>query len=159
MNFQGKPKMKETNKVKEYPSITQYMTKFDDLVKFKPDQPISEAIELILDKRISGGPVLDDMNHLVGILSEKDCLEVLMETAYNNMPNSQRTVSQFMTPAPQIHTVDASSDIVDVAQLFLKSYVRRFPVLDGDVMVGQVSRRDILKGTREMEKTTWNEKN
>lgn len=153
MNFKGHQETDDSKHVKEYEPITKYMTKSNYLQTFTPDQPIEEAIDIIVNKRISGGPVLDDDGKLVGMLSEKDCLKVLVEGAYHNMPMVQRTVADYMTK--DVKTIPADKDVLDAANIFLNSFVRRFPVLDGTVLVGQVSRRDILRAAQEIQKTNW----
>ncbi|MGB0521966.1 MAG: CBS domain-containing protein [Flammeovirgaceae bacterium] len=153
MNFKGPRETDDAKQVQEYASVTKYMTKINNLYTFSPNQPIKEAIDTIIEKRISGGPVLDDDGNLVGMLSEKDCLKILVEGAYHNMPMVQRTVEDYMTS--DLKTIQADKDVLDAANLFLNSFVRRFPVLDGKVLVGQISRRDILKAAQDIKKTHW----
>ncbi len=52
-------------------------------------------------------------------------------------------VSQYMTPDPQ--TIEASMSIIDLASLFLTSRLRRHPVVQDYRLVGQISRRDVLR--------------
>jgi len=153
MNFKGHQETDDTKHVKEYQPVTKYMTRVNHLHTFSPDQSIESAIEVIIGKKISGGPVLDGNGKLVGMLSEKDCLKVLVEETYHNLPMVQRTVAHYMST--EVKTISAEQDVVDAASLFLNSFVRRFPVMDGNVLVGQISRRDILKATQEMKKTNW----
>jgi len=151
MNFKSatSPKTKQ----KGYDTVKKYMVHVTKLITFSPDQTISEAIDIILEKRISGAPVLEKTGRLVGMLSEKDCLRLIIDRAYHNLPNAHNKVSDYMTK--EIRTVSAELDIVTVANRFLVSPVRRFPVVEDDVLIGQVSRRDILKAAREIEATTW----
>ena len=58
-----------------------------------------------------------------------------------------------MTPDPISITLD--HDVLDVADAFLKSHFRRFPVLENGKLVGLVSRRDILSAALKIEHTTW----
>jgi CBS domain-containing protein len=108
----------------------------------------------LLSKRISGAPVLDDQFKLVGLISEKDCLKLMIDSVYHNLPVSKGKVSQYMTT--NLKTVSVEADIVDVANEFLKTNFKRFPVVDGSGrLVGQVSRRDILSAIKAMNVTTW----
>lgn len=111
------------------------------LVTFSPDMNIHEAIGILLDKRISGAPVLDSNGALVGMLSKKDCLKVVFSSQYHD--DWGGPVRDFMSMP--VETLDAGLDLVSVAQLFLGSHFRRFPVLRDGKLVGQVSRYDILK--------------
>jgi len=110
------------------------------LITFTPDTDIHEAIRILLDKRISGAPVVDAEGRLVGVLSKKDCLKVVFSTQYHD--DWGGPVRDFMS-AP-VETLDADLDIVSAAQAFLKSNFRRFPVLRDGRLVGQVSRYDVL---------------
>lgn len=111
------------------------------LVTFAPDTNIHEAIRVLLDKRISGAPVVDADGVLVGVLSKKDCLKIVFSSQYHD--DWGGPVSDFMSTG--VETLDADMDLVSAAQLFLASHFRRFPVLRDDRLVGQVSRYDILR--------------
>lgn len=111
------------------------------LVTFTPDTNIHQAIRILLDRRFSGAPVVDDDGNLVGMLSKKDCLKITFSTRYHD--DRGGPVSDFMS-AP-VETLDADTDIVKAAQLFLENHFRRFPVLRGGRLVGQISRHDILE--------------
>ncbi|MDH5411880.1 MAG: CBS domain-containing protein [Alphaproteobacteria bacterium] len=111
------------------------------LVTFSPDMNIHEAIRILLDKRISGAPVVDSNGALVGMLSKKDCLKIVFSSQYHD--DWGGPVRDFMSVP--VETLDADMDLVSAAQRFLESHFRRFPVLRDGKLVGQVSRYDILK--------------
>jgi len=115
------------------------------LVTFSPDTNIHEAIRILLEKRISGAPVVDAGGALVGVLSKKDCLKIVFSSRYHD--DRGGPVREFMSTA--VETIDAALDVVSAAQHFLDSHFRRFPVLREGKLVGQVSRYDILKGLTE----------
>lgn len=111
------------------------------LVTFKPDMDVLDAIQELQHNRIAGAPVVDDQGVLVGMLSELDCLKVALNAGYYG--DSGGPVSEFMTP--DVETVDADMNIIDLAQKFLQYGYRRFPVLRNNRLVGQISRRDVLR--------------
>jgi CBS domain-containing protein len=111
-----------------------------ELVTFHPDQNIHEAIHILLEKRISGAPVVDDAGKLVGILSRKDCLRIAFNTCYHDGWGG--LVQDYMVI--DIKTLDASLDITSAVQLFLDAPFRRFPVMRQGQLVGLVCRHDIL---------------
>jgi len=111
------------------------------LITVSPDMNIHEAIRILLDKRISGAPVVDENGALVGMLSKKDCLKIVFSSRYHD--DWGGPVRDYMS-AP-VETLDADMDLVSAAQAFLDSHFRRFPVLRDGKLVGQVSRYDILK--------------
>jgi predicted transcriptional regulator len=151
MNFTGKRATNDQKHVQQYESVAKYMAK--DLITFKPDQPIHEAIDVMLSKRISGAPVLNEKGELVGMLSEKDCLKIIVDRAYHNQPNQKSNVQDYMSTV--VATIDIDKDILDVANMFLNTNYRRFPVVENGKLKGQVSRRDIMRATRELKGTTW----
>jgi CBS domain-containing protein len=117
------------------------------LVTFMPDTSIHDAIRVLLDRRISGAPVVDADGTLVGVLSKKDCLKIVFSSQYHD--DRGGPVRDFMSTP--VETLDAEQDFVSAAQRFLDSHMRRFPVLREGKLVGQVSRADILEvltGTR-----------
>ncbi len=111
------------------------------LVTFKPDTDVLDAIHELVQNRIAGAPVVDDQGELLGMLSELDCLKVALNAGYYG--DSGGPVSEFMTP--DVETVDADMNIIDLAQKFLQYGYRRFPVLRNNRLVGQISRRDVLR--------------
>lgn len=123
-------------------SVKDYMAK--DLVTFSPETNVLSAIRTLLKHKISGAPVVDDNNQVVGMISEKDCLQTFLGSSYYN--EMGELVSEIMT-SPVI-TVDANASIVEVAEKFLKNNYRRFPVLEQGELIGQISRRDILKAIK-----------
>jgi CBS domain-containing protein len=127
----------------QYETIRKYMVPLSKMVIFKPDQPIQDVISTIIDKKISGAPVLDDQGHLVGMISEKDCLRIIVDQAYYNMPAETRRVSDYMTA--KVQTLAPTTNIVEAAVEFLNSPIRRFPVVENGMLIGQVSRRHILR--------------
>lgn len=119
-----------------------------ELITLKPDQPIDQAVALLLEKRISGAPVVDDAGALIGILSEKDCLALLANAAMHNSPSGAE-VANFMTR--EVKTIPEEMDLITVASTFIANPFRRLPVLDADGnLVGQVSRRDVLRGIQRL---------
>jgi len=150
MNFTGKREEK-TTEVMTYDSVAKYMA--TNLFTFSPDQGIDEAIDIMLEKRISGGPVLDSHGSLIGMLSERDCLKIMVDAAYLNYPAGRGTVGDYMTK--DVKTIDINKDVLDAANLFLSGTVRRFPVVENGKLKGQISRRDIMKAARELKGTTW----
>lgn len=111
------------------------------LVTFQPDTNIHKAIHVLLDKRISGAPVVGANGDLVGVLSKKDCLKIVFSTAYHH--DRGGPVSAYMSA--DVHTLDAHMTVAVAAEHFVNSPYRRFPVLQDGKLVGQVSRHDVLK--------------
>ena len=132
--------------------ITKYMA--TDLITFRPDTEIITVIETLLQQKISGAPVLNDKNEVIGVIDDKDCMRVLIDSVFNNQPVSNFKVEMYMSNVYKTIRVDA--DVLDVANEFLKSAFKRLLVVDEKGrLVGQVSRRDILNAIKIMNITTW----
>ena len=119
--------------------VKDYMSR--SLVTFKPDTNIRDAIHALVKHRIAGAPVIDDEGNLVGMLSEFDCMKVALHAAYHETFGGP--VSEYMTT--DVSTVDAQMSIIDLAETFAQKGFRRFPVTDHNRLVGQISRRDVLR--------------
>ncbi len=112
-----------------------------ELLAFRPETSIHEAIKALIDNRYSGAPVVDADGNLVGVLSRKDCLKIVFSTSYHQDWGGR--VGEYMSSP--VETIDADTDLVSAAQIFLNSHYRRFPVLRDGHLVGQVSRADLLR--------------
>jgi len=125
-----------------------------NLITLRENMNVYFAIGLLLKNNISGAPVVDKNNNLIGILSEKDCLRIFADISYKNMPVSKTiilgrgTVEEFMTKS--VSTVDSNTDLFQVAETFLQNNFRRIPVLKNNKLVGQISRRDVLKAIKDL---------
>jgi len=119
--------------------VKDYMSK--TLVTFKPDTGVLDAVHTLVKHRIAGAPVVDDEGNLIGMLSEFDCMKVALQAGYYG--DFGGPVSEYMTKG--VKTVNAEMSIVDLAQEFAEKGFRRFPVTDRNRLVGQISRRDVLR--------------
>ncbi len=131
--------------------VKDFMTK--QLITFSPDDSIYAVLHTLVEKNISGGPVTDENGKLIGIISEGDCLKQVVRGKYTNTPELIGKVRDYMTPDPV--TIGPDENIMTVAKLFLKLRLRRFPVLDGDKLVGQISQRDVMYAIDSLENETW----
>jgi len=114
------------------------MTK--EVLSIKPATSIIEAIDTLLENKISGLPVVDDEQNLVGIVSEKDLLHIL----FKDNINVGDTVEEYMSKKVNHFTDEAS--VYDICGFFLQSNNRRVPIVNQEgQLVGVVSRRDVLK--------------
>ena len=111
------------------------------LVTFSPDTDVLDAIHTLVQHGISGAPVVDDHGNLVGMLSEFDCMKIVLTAGYHGEPGGP--VSDYMVS--DVRTVDAEMSIIDAAEHFLESRLRRYPVIKDNRLVGQISRRDVLR--------------
>lgn len=151
-SFQGRRAKEVTKKQYHAPILVEdHMSK--KLVTFRPDQSILEVMESFAKYRISGGPVLDDSGFLVGIVSEADCMKQISESRYFNQPIGDRIVEDFMSK--EVETIPNDMSIFDAAGIFHKTGRRRLPVLKEGLIVGQISRKDVVVAALKLNANNW----
>ncbi len=116
------------------------------LVTLSPNMDAFEAIALLLKYRISGAPVVDPERNYLGVFSERCCMSLLVEGAYQQLPSVQ--VYAYMDI--DAITIDEEMDLLSIAQIFLSTHARRLPVVEDRKLVGQISRRDVLSAIHTM---------
>ena len=123
------------------------------LITFKPEQSINEVIETLLSKRISGAPVVNDENELIGVISEGDCLKEVVKGKYDNLPILSGKVSEYMST--QVVSISSETNIFEAAKMFLGRRIRRFPVIKDGKLIGQISQKDIMKAVLKLKSENW----
>lgn len=127
--------------------VTKYMA--TNLITFTPETEIQEVIDTLLENRITGAPVVNSQKELVGLIDDKDCLRVLFDSSYHNQPVDNHTVAHYMTSV--MKTIKSDCDIYEVANIFLTEKYKRLVVVDDKgKMVGQISRRDVLRAIHDI---------
>lgn len=139
--------------------IKEVMTR--DVTSISPQISAKEALDLLLKMEISGLPVIDEKNKLVGMFTEKDILRNVLPSyiekvgrfVYEENPKligkkfqylKDLSVSKLM--CKDVVTVDENTSLCEVARLMLTQKVRRIPVLDKEKKVlGIVAREDIIR--------------
>lgn len=117
------------------------MTK--NVVTVQKDTPVIEAVRLLVKHQVSGLPVVDEDNNLVGMFSEKDALELLQSS------ESPLEVKDYMTK--DVISFDVKDSLIDICRCLIKHHFRRVPITrEGKKLAGVVSRHDIMKKILEM---------
>ena len=108
---------------------------------FSPDSDIYDAVQQLLTNNLTGTAVVDEQGVLLGMLSERDCLTVLVGGAFEGLPSGN--VKDYMTSPAE--SVGPTASLYDLVHLFLTRSYRKLPVVDKQGrVIGQVSRRDAL---------------
>jgi len=119
--------------------VREYMSK--RLITLKPETNVVEAMDVLLKAKISGAPVVDDDGKLVGILSEVDLMQIIVQDSYYD--ESMGIVGDYMRSP--VDTISPELDIYTLAEMFISQSRRRYPVVSEGRLVGQISRRDVLR--------------
>ncbi len=121
--------------------VSDYMA--TSLITFRPEQSIYEVVHTLITLKISGGPVVNENNELVGIISEGDCLKEVVKGKYHDMPVLSGTVEEHM--ARSVVSIPPTMCVFDVAKMFLERRLRRFPVVHDNKLIGQISQKDVMR--------------
>ena len=131
------------------------------VISVHPSDPISDVAQVLVDRQISGVPVVDDHGTVLGVVSEADYLlkesgaerdqvsrmRRILESADTRMARRQkleaRTVGELMT-SPAM-TIDPRRSVSEAARLMTSKHVNRLPVLDAGRLVGIVTRADLVR--------------
>ncbi len=109
-----------------------------NVVTLSPKDSAEVAVRILLRHEISGAPVLDDDNMLVGIISEFQLLSVIYDQATNSTP-----VGDLMTT--NVISVHEDAQLSEIADVLISRRIRRVPVVNHGRLKGLVSRRDLLR--------------
>jgi len=124
--------------------IRDYMA--TELVTVTPDTEILRAAHLLMDNNIGGAPVVDAGGRLAGMLTEKDLMRVVLNAGYYSEYGGR--VADYMTTT--VETIGPDESVVAVAKRFLEKRYHRYPVVENDRLIGQISRRDLLRALSEL---------
>lgn len=136
-----------------------------DPITVRPQTPLSEAIKILAEKRISGLPVIDDNGKLVGVISETDLMwqetgvepppYVMFLDSVIYLENPKRyekeihkalgqTVEEAMTTKPI--TIKPEQSLREAARLMHEKHIRRLPVVNAESkVVGIITQGDIIR--------------
>ncbi len=140
--------------IRNVPTVAQIMS--PKVFTLDPDMPISEAIDLLLSRKASGAPVVDKEGRLVGILSEKDCLRVLSNEMWDGESTVRDKVRDYASDVKQ--SLEPQMDLFSAAQRFLQCHFATLPVIEGDQLVGIITRQDMLRGVKRFQQALLQEK-
>ncbi|HET6182917.1 MAG TPA: CBS domain-containing protein [Acetobacteraceae bacterium] len=131
------------------------------VIAINEDAPLSQAVRLMLDGRVSGMPVLDKEGRPVGVLTEGDLLRRAETGTAGDAPGwfasvfrpgrlaedyirtHGRRVGEVMTP--KVITIDEDTPLAEIAQIMERQRIKRLPVVRDGKVVGIVSRADLLR--------------
>jgi len=110
------------------------------VITIRPDAPIYEAIRLMANRNLTGLPVVDAELNLVGVLSEKDVLRLLYETA----DRADQTVADYMST--DVPSLDVNASLIDLCDQLIDSSARVMPLTENGKLCAVASRSDLIQG-------------
>jgi len=119
--------------------VRDYMKPADHL--FKVETSVEEVVKTLAKNHIVGGPVVDTEQRLVGFITEQDCIEKMLNDTYYS--DSHGVAEDIMRKDPL--SVSPDDDILYLAEKMLEKRPKIYPVVEGDKIVGIISRAQVLK--------------
>jgi CBS domain-containing protein len=126
------------------PQARDFMTRHVECIT--PDMPLAAIIDFLERHNVSNAPVIEERGGrkvLVGFVSERDCLEYLANESFFGSPAPPQTAATIMRKHPVC--VQPQTELFTLASIFVHHGYRHLPVVEDGVLLGIVSRRDILK--------------
>ncbi len=102
--------------------------------------PLTKVVKTLLSNHVTGLPVVDDHRHVLGFVSEQDCIHALLVSSYHCEGDPIVDDVMFRNPV----TVSPEMSVVDLAQNLGAGKPKVYPVVDHDKLVGIVTRSGIL---------------
>jgi CBS domain-containing protein len=142
-------------------TIAQLMT--PEVITVAASATLREAATLLVEKQISGAPVVDEKGMVVGMLSESDLLNEARKraalprtAAFGFFVTSEETLMRLYhegadlpvssVMSSNVHSVTPEATTTEASRLLLSKKINRVPVLDSEgKLVGIVTREDLLK--------------
>ena len=103
-----------------------------NVITSRAETSVTDVVQMLSKYRFTGLPVVDDDNHLIGVVSESDVIGKAGETVAEIMTNGA-------------YTVTADTPLGEAAEILLRRRIRRLPVVEeGNLLVGLLSRSDLI---------------
>jgi predicted transcriptional regulator len=109
---------------------------------FRVNEEMAPCMSVLARSSFPAMPVIDDECQVVGVLTEKDVLRTIIDWAYDQRAGGP--VGNYMSRLEVLVTPEM--DLLTAARAFLECDFACLPVLEGDRLVGRVTRHDVLKG-------------
>ncbi|MFG0832294.1 CBS domain-containing protein [Aeromonas bivalvium] len=110
-------------------------------ITFKAEMMVQSAVAKFVNSNQLGGPVIDANGHLIGWVSEQDCIAVMLKEAYHCEQVAQ--VKDVMRQ--DVLTVSPQTSILELAEMMIGQKPKMYPVLEAGRLVGVISRHDVMK--------------
>ncbi len=123
--------------------VKDYMNK--QVVSFSANTAIAVAVERLIKSSQIGAPIVDDNKHVIGWISEQDCLDKMLKSSYHC--DGSALVGDIMKP--EVLSVSPQDNVLDLASQMLGQKPKSYPVVEEGKLIGIITRRDVLKAVNQ----------
>lgn len=135
-----------------------------EVISISPEEKVDEAARILVENKISGLPVVDANNHVVGIITEKDLIIraselkvpfyvtlfdsiIFLENPirFNNDVKKYIATQVKDAMTRKVFVVEEDTPVSEIVEIMQKRAINRVPVVRNDKLVGIITRNDILK--------------
>lgn len=106
----------------------------------KAGESLDDAVERLIQNRLLGLPVVDEKRHLVGFLSEQDCIHSMLISSYH----CEETQSVDDIMSHEVLSVGPNDSIIDIVQKMGKEKPKSYPVVSEGKLIGLLTRANVL---------------
>ncbi|MBD3379612.1 MAG: CBS domain-containing protein [Candidatus Omnitrophica bacterium] len=142
-----KDRVKDLSKMLKSVKASDIMTK--DVIVTKKSATLSEIAEIMIEKRISGLPVMSSSGKVLGIITENDLFMVMDMVRSGDIPHSGRNAKKGPTVdfamSTKVHKIKTNTNLEDIIVLMKYKNAHTLPVMKGKKMAGVIGRRDVFK--------------
>ena len=117
------------------------------VVTVSPNEEVLHAIRTMVERRLQAVPVVDNRGNVVGVLADRDCMKVVFRAAYHQEWGGP--VREFMDAKAIL--IEAGTPVVEIPEFVVSHPHALYPVVKNNRLIGQVTRRDIMKTLLEFE--------
>jgi len=123
----------------------------EHVIVIRPDRLVRQVSHLMMRDRVSGFPVVDENECLVGIITMTDLFSMINKTAaHHQVDEFYRQLPEFQllpiekVMSKKVITIGPETRLPEIIKILVDENVHTFPVVEGQKIIGIVSRHDIL---------------
>jgi predicted transcriptional regulator len=137
----------------DIPIVKDFMT--EGVITASSNESMNDLISKLLNRNVSGAPVVDDEKNIVGLISGKDVLKGLSVDTFHRLGTG--FVRDYMSI--DVFTIDQDKDIFIATDIFYNTNYRRIPVVnDENKLIGIVTRKDVIRAMEKFAKESSDER-
>lgn len=124
--------------------LKEYLKSQQPIWTIETSRSVADALERILEQRVGALIVTEPSHSIAGIVTDRDLLKFMRQTANARFPLATTPVTRIMTPAVDVVCVGPSDTRQQAVDIMKARGIRHLPVVDGEKLIGMISVADLL---------------